>query len=168
MLLFFALYSYWPDDRNFIFSENTKINNFLGFKGSFISDLFFQSIGLIAYLISLTFIITGVNLFRRKEFFLIIENSFYLILYCIFGSLFFAHFYSDAFTLYINGNGGFVGDYLNQTFLNKILLINNTISYYGLIICVSLFFLISINFHPIKFYKTIKKNLDLFKKKEKN
>ena len=168
LLLFIALYSYSPDDPNFIFSENTKIKNFLGFKGSFISDLFFQSIGLIAYLISLTFIITGINLFKRKEFFLIIENSFYLILYCIFGSLFFAHFYSDAFTLYINGNGGFVGDYLNQTFLNKILLINNTISYYGLIICVSLFFLISINFHHIKFYKTIKKTLDLFKKKEKN
>ena len=69
-------------------NSDTKIKNFLGFKGSFISDLFFQSIGLIAYLISLTFIITGVNLFRRKEFFLIIENSFYLILYCIFGSLF--------------------------------------------------------------------------------
>ena len=168
LLLFIALYSYSPDDPNFIFSENTKIKNFLGFKGSFISDLFFQSIGLIAYLISLTFIITGINLFKRKEFFLIIENSFYLILYCIFGSLFFAHFYSDAFTLYINGNGGFVGDYLNQTFLNKILLINNTISYYGLIICVLLLFLISINFHPIKFYKTIKKTLDLFKKKEKN
>ena len=54
LLLFIALYSYSPDDPNFIFSENTKIKNFLGFKGSFISDLFFQSIGLIAYLISLT------------------------------------------------------------------------------------------------------------------
>ena len=30
------------------------------------------------------------------------------------------------------------------------------------------FFFNSINFHPIKFYKTIKKTLDLFKKKEKN
>ena len=75
LLLFIALYSYSPDDPNFIFSENTKIKNFLGFKGSFISDLFFQSVGLIAYLISLTFIITGINLFKRKEFFLIIETS---------------------------------------------------------------------------------------------
>ena len=39
----------------------TKIENLMGFKGSFISDLFFQSVGLIAYLIPFTLIITGIN-----------------------------------------------------------------------------------------------------------
>ena len=76
------------------------------------------------YLISFTLIITGINIFRSKEFFLIIENIFFAIIYCIFGTFFFTHFYSDAFTLYINGNGGFIGNYLNQTFLNSIILIN--------------------------------------------
>ena len=46
VLLFLALVTYSPNDPNFIFPENTKIKNILGFQGSFVSDLFFQSIGL--------------------------------------------------------------------------------------------------------------------------
>ena len=130
LALFIALFTYSPDDPNFIFPDDTKIHNFFGFKGSLISDLFFQSVGLIAYLISLTFIFTGINLLRSKEFILIIENFFFAVLYCIFGALFFEHYYSDAFTLYINGNGGFIGNFLNQTYLNQILLLNSQISYY--------------------------------------
>ena len=121
ILIFIALFTYSPEDPNFIFPDNTEIQNIFGFQGSFVSDLFFQSIGLIAYLISLTFIITGINIFRIKEFFLIIENIFFAVFYSnIFGTLFLTYFYSDAFTLYINGNGGFVGNYLNQTFLNSV------------------------------------------------
>ncbi len=166
LALFVALFTYSPEDPNFIFPDNTEIKNFFGFKGSFVSDLFFQSVGLIAYLISLTFIITGINLLRSKEFILIIENIFFAVLYCIFGSLFLTHFYSDAFTLYINGNGGFLGNLLNQSFLNQILLINSQISYYILIILILLLFLKSINFNPLKFYQSILRFLSLIKKKE--
>ena len=148
LLLFLALVTYSPDDPNFIFPDNTEIKNILGFKGSFISDLFFQSVGLIAYLISLTFLITGINLIKNKEFFLIIESTFFIILYSIFGTLFLAHFYTNAFTLYINGNGGFVGNYLNQSFLNEIIIINENISFYVLILLIILLFLISISFNP--------------------
>ena len=49
ILLFVALISYSPTDPNFIFPENTKIDNILGFQGSYASDLFFQSIGLISF-----------------------------------------------------------------------------------------------------------------------
>ena len=168
LMLFIALFTYSPEDPNFIFNEKTEIKNFLGFKGSFVSDLFFQTVGLTSYLISLTFFITGINLFVSKKFFLIIENIFYTVLYCIFGTLFLTHFYFDAFMLYINGNGGFVGSYLNQTFLNEILGINHTVSYYVLIILILLLFLISINFNPIKFYKIMSKLFSLLKKKEKN
>ena len=69
MMLLISLSSYSPEDPNFIFPDNTEIKNLLGFQGSFISDLFFQSVGLIAYVISFTFIITGINIFRIKEFF---------------------------------------------------------------------------------------------------
>ena len=169
LALFIALLTYSPEDPNFIFPDGTEINNFFGFKGSFVSDLFFQSVGLIAYLISLTFIITGINLLKSKEFILIIENIFFAVLYCIFGTLFLTHYYSDAFTLYINGNGGFIGNFLNQTYFNQILRINSQISYYFLIILISLMFLKSINFNPLKFYKLILKFLNLIKKqKEKN
>ena len=70
LLLLTTLLSYSPDDPNFIFTENEKIKNLLGFHGSFISDLFFQSIGLIAYLVTSTLIITGINIIRSKEFYL--------------------------------------------------------------------------------------------------
>ena len=66
--LLIALISYSPEDPNFIFPENTEIKNLLGFKGSYISDLFFQSVGLISYLISFTFIITGIITLKIKDF----------------------------------------------------------------------------------------------------
>ena len=74
-------------------------------------------------------------------------------------------FYSNTFTLYINGNGGFVGSYLNTTFLKSIIQINQIIFYYILIILIIVLFLISLNFHPIKFYETIKNLLNLLNKK---
>ena len=167
LLLLISLLSYSPDDPNFIFPDNTQIKNLLGFQGSFISDIFFQSVGLVSYLISLTFLITGINIFRTKEFFLFIENIFFVILYSIFGTLFLTHFYSDIFTFYINGNGGFVGNYLNQTFLNSLILLNENIFFYLLILFTIIIFLISINFSPRKFFKFIKKYLNLFRNNNK-
>ena len=168
ILLFISLFSYSPEDPNFIFPDNTKITNILGFKGSFTSDLFFQSIGLTAYLVSLTFIITGINILRTKDFFLIIENIFYSIIYSVFCCTFFTYFYADAFTLYINGNGGFIGLYLNQTFINNLIQINETASFYTLILCIVVSFFISINLNPLKFYLSIKKLFNLFSKRQKN
>ena len=169
ILLFSALFTYSPEDPNFIFPNNTTIKNILGSRGSYVSDLFFQSIGLISYLFSLTLIVTGINIFIKKKFFLIIENLFFAVVYSMLGTLFLAHFYLDAFTLYINGNGGFAGLYLNKTFLNSIILINEKVFYYLLIIIISFLFLISINFHPSKFYVNVVNLLQIFnKKKEKN
>ena len=54
ILLFLAFISYSPEDPNFIFTENTEIKNILGFRGSYTSDIFFQSIGVVSYLISIT------------------------------------------------------------------------------------------------------------------
>ena len=126
-MLFLALITYSPNDPNFIFPQNTKIENLMGFYGSFVSDLLFQSVGLIAYLISFTFLFTGINILKTKDFFLFIENNFFTILYLIFGTLFFAYYYSDTYALYVNGTSGFVGEYLNQTFLKSFILINENI-----------------------------------------
>ena len=146
ILFFVSLISYSPEDPNFIFSENTKINNFLGYQGSYISDLFLQSIGIISYLIPLTFLITGFNIFKRKNIFLLFENTFFIVVYSIIGSSFFNFYYTEAFELYINGNGGFVGNYINQLFLGNIISINENIFYYSLIILIFIVFLFSINF----------------------
>ena len=72
-LLLIALLSYSPEDPNFIFPDNTKIENILGFKGSFVADLFFQSIGLVSILISITFFFTGGNMIRTKKLLLIMK-----------------------------------------------------------------------------------------------
>ena len=133
ILLLLSLITYSPNDPNFIFPENTEINNIFGFQGSYTSDLFFQSIGLTAYLIPITYFITGINIFRNKEIFLLIENSFYVIIYSLVGSLFFEYFYIDAFNLFINGNGGFIGNYLNETFLSNLISKYENISYYSLV-----------------------------------
>ena len=167
-MLLVALITYSPEDPNFIFPENTEINNLLGFQGSYVSDLLFQSVGIIAYLISFTLIVTGINIFRIKEFFLVIENIFFATLYCIFGTLFLTFFYSKGFALYINGNGGFIGSYLNQTFLNSLIQINEDIFYFILILLISLLFLTSINFSPTKFLIFIKNLLALFTKNKNN
>ena len=88
-LLFISLLTYSPQDPNFIFPENTQIKNLLGYQGSYVSDLFFQSIGLIAFLIPITLIFTGYNIFKKKDVFLFIENLFYVLICSISGSLFF-------------------------------------------------------------------------------
>ena len=164
ILFFLSLVSYSPEDPNFIFTENTEIKNILGFRGSYISDLFFQSIGLIAFLTSLTIFFTGVNLIINKKFLIIIENFFYLVVYTILGSLFFSIFYQNSFYLFINGNGGFVGNFFQNTFLSNLINLNKDISYYFVLILIIIFFLISINFN-IKYFLNIFK---FFFKKIKN
>ena len=165
-MLLIALLTYSPNDPNFIFPDNTIIKNLLGFHGSYISDLFLQSVGLVSYLISFTFILMGINIFRKRKFFLIIENNFFIILYSIFGTLFFSHFHPNGFTLYINGNGGFVGNYFNQTFLNSIILLNENFFYYVLIFIILILFLISINFSLNNFFISLKNIFNSFLKKD--
>ena len=109
ILLLIALISFSPSDPNFIFPENTEIKNLLGIRGSYLSDLFLQSIGFISYLVSLTLIFTGISIYKKKEIFLIIENIFFTIPYCLIGSFFLDYFFNNTFELYINGCGGFVG-----------------------------------------------------------
>ena len=166
ILLILSLITYSPEDPNFIFPNDKEINNIFGYHGSFVSDLFLQSFGMMSYLISLTLIVTGINIFRLKEFFLVIENIFFSILYLICGTLFLTFFYSETYALYINGNGGFVGTYLNQTFLKSLIQINEMAFYYIFLILITFLFLISVNFHPIKFYERFKKLFSLFNKKD--
>jgi len=169
LFLLVSLATFSPDDPNFIFPDNTEIKNLLGFNGSYTADLFFQTFGLIALLIPFTLIFSGLNIVLNKKIFLIFESIFYSVLYSSFGSLFFSFFYPGAFNLYINGNGGFIGKYLETTFLTSLININSQISYYLLILIISILFLISVHFKINYFYKIIKKLLMLiFVKKEKS
>jgi len=163
ILLLISLISYSPEDPNFIFPDNTEIRNILGFRGSFVSDLFFQSIGLVSVLVAITIFFTGINLFRTKKFIFIIENLFYTVLYSVLGSLFFSTYHPNSFWLINNGNGGFIGKFLQESFLSSLININKNIFYYLLIFLILFIFLISINFSIKYLFNLFKKLFDLIK-----
>tara|TARA_A100001015_G_scaffold313254_1_gene420083 strand:- start:20 stop:2101 length:2082 start_codon:yes stop_codon:yes gene_type:complete len=145
LFLLISLLSYSPEDPNFIISDTKDINNILGTKGSYTSDLFFQSIGLISILSSISFLITGINITRSKKIILIFQNFFFTILYVLLGSIFFSYFYPDAFKFAINGNGGFIGNYLSTGILISVIEINTSFSFYAIIVVVIYLFFVSIN-----------------------
>ncbi len=168
ILLFISLISYSPDDPNFIFPENQEIKNLLGFRGSFIADIFFQSIGLISLLIPFSLLFTGVSITINKNFIIIIENLFFIILYIIVATFFFSIFHKETYWLIINGNNGFVGNLMSETIIVDFLKINQTVSYYLLIFFILLFFLLSSNFkisHILSFFNMIRK---MFSSKKEN
>ncbi len=166
ILLFISLISYSPEDPNFIFPENQEIKNFLGFRGSFVADIFFQSIGIISLLIPFSLLFTGLSVTINKKLIVIIENIFFVILYIIVATFFFGIFHKETYWLIINGNNGFVGDLMSETIIAEFLEINKTVSYYILIFFILLFFLLSSNFkisHIFSFF-TLMKKLFLSKK----
>ncbi len=166
ILLFISLISYSPEDPNFIFPGSQEIKNLLGFRGSFIADIFFQSIGIISLLVPFSLLFTGLSITINKKFIVIIENIFFIILYIIVATFFFGIFHKETYWLIINGNNGFVGDLMSETLIADFLKINKTLSYYLLIFFILLFFLLSSNFkisHILNFF-TLTKKIFLTKK----
>ena len=156
ILLFVSLISYSPEDPNFIFPENTNIKNLLGIKGSYTADILYQSIGLISLLIPISLIFLSISIILNKKILQIIECLFFIIIYSIFGTLFFTVFHSESYWLTINGNNGYVGSLFVETFLINLINLNFKISYIILVFLIFLFFLLSINF-KIKYLSSIKK-----------
>ena len=153
ILLLISLISYSPEDPNFIFPENAEIKNLLGIKGSYTSDMLYQSIGLISLLVPISFFFISLSIIIDKKILLFIESLFFIILYSITEYiLFFTIFHTETYWLTINGNNGFVGNLFEDTFFVNLLSINHKISYVILIVLISVFFLLSINF-KFKFIK---------------
>ncbi len=154
LLLLASLISYSPEDPNFIFPENSEIKNLVGTKGSYASDILYQSIGLIALLLPVSIFLISLSVIIEKKILHIIESLFFIILYSITGTLFFTVFHTESYWLTINGNNGFVGNLLEETFLINLINLNNKVSYVILIITILLFFLLSVNF-KLKYFKFI-------------
>ena len=89
ILLLISFASYSPEDPNFIFNSEKEIENMLGLEAVIHLTFFFQSFGIISYLIPVTLIFTGIYIFRSKKIFILLQNLFYTILYIILGSFFF-------------------------------------------------------------------------------
>ena len=156
ILIFVALISYSPTDPNFIYPKNQEINNILGINGSIGADFLLQSIGLVSYFLPVTLIFLSIKIIFQKKLIQIITSFFYIVCYSIIGSIFLTQFYKEAFFLIINGNGGFVGNYLYNDVFFKITNLNNEISYYFLLLLFFVLFLLSIKFRLI-WFSSIKK-----------
>ena len=161
LYLLISLVSYSPEDPNLIFKDISNVNNLMGKNGSIISDFLFQSFGLMSFLFSLTILFNGFFALKNKSISFVLESFFYTILYLILGSLFLSFYYENSFWLIVNGNGGFVGKYLTNTFLGNIITINTEIGYYVLIIFVLLLFFLSTKIklqNIILIFKLVSKN----------
>ena len=145
ILLSLAVVTYTPDDPNFIFSEGQKVKNLLGINGSIISDFFFQSVGLISYFIPITIIFSAINIFFKKTPSIIVNNIFLVVCYSLIGTFFLSVFLTSPYFLYINGNGGFVGNFLNESVFLKLEFLDNKITYYFSLITFILLFVLSLN-----------------------
>ena len=156
MLFLASLVSYSPEDPNFIFPENTEIKNLLGSKGSYASDILYQSIGLISLLIPISFFFISLSVIIDKKILYIVESLFFIILYSITGTLFFTVFHTETYWLTINGNNGFLGNLFEDTFLISLINLNIKISYIVLLTFILFFFLLSINF-KFRYFKLILK-----------
>ena len=163
ILLLISLTSYSPEDPNFIFPENAEIKNLLGIKGSFTADILYQSIGLISLLIPISIFFISLSVIIDKKILHIIESLFFIILYSITGTLFFTTFHTETYWLTVNGNNGFIGNLFEDTFFVNVILLNHQISYVILIVLISIFFLLSINFK----FKFISSFFKFFNKSKK-
>ena len=63
-------------------------------------QIFFQSIGIISFLIPITLFFTGINILETKILSWWLKY-FLVTLYSIFGSLFFSFYYENSFSIYI-------------------------------------------------------------------
>ena len=156
--MFLSLISYSPEDPNFIFTDNSKISNIMGFRGSYTSDIILQSFGIISHLFPITFFFIGATIIKSKRLLVIIDNLFYLIIYSIIGTFYFSTFDNISFELTINGNGGFLGKYISN-FLK--LDLSDPYQFYVksiLLLLIVFSFCLSINF-SIKFFKSLIKLL---------
>ena len=97
ILLLASLISYSPEDPNFIFPENAEIKNLLGAKGSYASDILFQSVGLISLLVPISFFLISLSVIIDKKILHIVESLFFIILYSITGALFFTVFHTESY-----------------------------------------------------------------------
>ncbi|RPG06772.1 MAG: DNA translocase FtsK [Pelagibacteraceae bacterium TMED233] len=168
LFLLLSLITYSPEDPNFIFPENTNIKNIFGFYGSFTSDIFFQSLGLISFLLSLTILGLGINIIKNKKIINILKTFLYCIFYIIFGCAFLNIFYNESYWLIVSGNGGFVGNFSSNIINNISSNIHENIIYIFLIIITATFFFLSLNLKISTIYNFfINIIIKIFKKKEK-
>ena len=151
----FALVNYSAEGSTLIYkADNSATPSIFYYYSNVVADFFLQSFGLISFLIGISIFSWGINLIIGKKIPNILSGFFYIVTYIFFGCLFVYSGYNNSFWLSANGNGGFVGKFIFNSFFKSLIIFDEKISYYLLIVIVLVLFLISINF-SLKFLKKI-------------
>jgi DNA segregation ATPase FtsK/SpoIIIE, S-DNA-T family len=146
IFLFASLISYSPGDPNFIYTtDNTEIKNITGFYGSVISDFLLQSLGLISFFLVINFFYWGVKVVSKQYVKNFITKVFFILIYVIFGTVFFNILYNDSFWLIDNGNGGFVGRGIKENIYYFSPIFENQYVVYIFAILTIIFFILSLS-----------------------
>ncbi len=161
--------TYSPNDPSFVYGEsNTNIKNFFGIYGSIISDFLLQSFGITSFLILVTMISWGINLFLKKEIRKILFKLFCIVLYIISGCIFIYITFNNSFWLVDNGNSGFVGKVFYNLIYKNFPIVDNQYSALFFIFLTTLFFLIGSNISILGLGKVLQKNLKFLLRSKKN
>jgi len=144
--LLLAIITYSPNDPTFIYSpENKIINNLFGLKGSIVSDFLLQSIGLLSFLFIINFLVWGIKLTSKKIIKNFLSKIFFLVIYILSGTTLIYLFNNNSFWLIDNGNSGFVGRIIVETFNNILVIHNNIYISILLLVFTLMFFFLSID-----------------------
>jgi len=171
-----SIVSYSPSDPNFIYMpENTEIKNIGGFYGSVISDFLLQSLGLMSIFLVINFFYWGLKLVTEKTISNFITKIFFTLIYIVFGTTVLNILYNDSFWLIDNGNGGFVGQGINESINYFTPIMENQYVIYSLILLTTIFFILSLKIKLNEITKIIlfpfiiiKKIISFFIKDKKN
>ena len=161
--------TYSPNDPSFVYGEsNANIKNFFGIYGSIISDFLLQSFGIISFLILVTMISWGINLFLKKEIRKILFKLFCVVLYIVSGCIFIYITFNNSFWLVDNGNSGFVGKIFYNLIYKNFPIIDNQYSSLFFISLTTLFFLIGSNISILGLGKTLQNAFKFLIRSNKN
>jgi DNA segregation ATPase FtsK/SpoIIIE, S-DNA-T family len=112
IFIFYSIITYSPGNPTIIFPESADGRALLIKYGANFSDFVLQAFGLVAFGLCANFIAWGGKLGFEKKIASPWFQFLFIVLYLIFGSLFFKIYNDQSFWLPDNGNGGFLGAYV--------------------------------------------------------
>ena len=142
IFLFYFIINHQPNNPILIFPSDNEIFLLIRYITSF-TDFILQAFGLVAFGISINLFFLGVIIAMQKKDISISISFLFITLYLICGSLFFNTFNNQSFCLTAQGNGGFLGSYL-QTLLASFSVREYIIIYCSLF-AACIFFILSLN-----------------------
>ena len=118
-LIFLALFTYDSNDPSIRNATGLEPENFLGFMGSYTSDILLVSLGIGSYCLPFIFVSWGYRIVVKGGLSVLLRRSLFLPITLIVTPLFFATNEAPASWIFSNGLGGVTGDTYLEYLLKK-------------------------------------------------